>query len=135
MVHSKQTFTAIIDCLCGLLPEAYSAERGSASDSTYRSQPERDALNILKEIILYSSQNAARAGLVSRWLTNYPFGGPDASLSRKREVLAETYEVMSCYDDNDFGKSMILVLEAAVNDKILRKEMMKVSCILEFPLS
>lgn len=113
-----------------MIPDACTAERGSASESNYRSQAERDALIVLDWILPCNSEKAIEAGLVSRWLVNYPFGGAEAPLSRKRDVLIETSGGKSRYDDDDFGDAMQAVLERAFRYDVLRKEMIEAGLIV-----
>lgn len=120
-----QTFTAIIDCLCNLIPEACEAERGSDSGSLYHTQPERDALHILEYIFPCNIDKAIKAGLISKWLANYPFGGPDASPSRKHEIMIDISNRHLSYEDDEFGRSMNTILGHVFKDAVLRHQMIK----------
>ena len=68
---------AIIECLCNLYPQSARYERAAFLGQTiYRSQPERDALNIVLALLKQSGiRQALDCGLVNRWLARYPFGG------------------------------------------------------------
>ena len=64
------------------IPEPY-------GDTTmkHRAQPEKDALQILYLSSRNNLRDALRAGLVSRWLVNYPFGGPDTPKNAKIGIV------------------------------------------------
>ena len=97
------TFQALIDCLCNLL-EATRLQPVTKFDTTleYRTQPERDALTILNRTMYHKVPDVLRAGVVSRWLSKYPFGGCNSTESTKREVIqrikTEDSEDMAMHD-------------------------------------
>ena len=121
MVCRHSTYKAIVDCLCNLLPDAQAAENKSA----FRTQPERDALYVLHIIIGFDVTTALEAGVIRRWLGQYPFGGTDASNDKKKKIVTEILDSMSYYEDSDFGRSMRAVLFCTSKCHSPRKEMVK----------
>lgn len=110
-----------MDCLCNLLPEARIAEK----DPTLRTQPERDALHFLYNIFEYDAAKALEAGVISRWLARYPFGGEDASKYEKKKTVMDLLEDGPFYEDTCFRSSMRAVLWVMSNNPSPRKEMVE----------
>lgn len=121
LVCRHSTYKAIVDCLCNLLPDAQAAENKSA----FRTQPERDALYVLHIIIGFDVTTALEAGVIRRWLGQYPFGGTDTSKDQKKKIVTEILDSMSYYEDSDFGRSMRAVLFCTSKCHSPRKEMVK----------
>lgn len=119
MISRYSTYKAIVDCLCNLLPEAQTAERNSA----FRTQPERNAVYILHHIIDLDIPKALQAGVVSRWLVQYPFGGSDTSKPGQEKAIMEIINNASYYEDMDFGRTMRGLLSIMLRTPSLRKEM------------
>ncbi|KAF6230150.1 hypothetical protein HO133_004489 [Letharia lupina] len=128
MICRHSTYKAIVDCLCNLLPEAQSAERKSA----FRTQPERNALYVLHHILGYDNAKAVEAGVISRWLAQYPFGGGDASKYKKKKTIMEILDNRSYYEDGDFGRTMREMLFCMSRIPLLRDEMVEHG-LLDFP--
>ena len=126
-ILNQYTFKALIDCLCNLIPEACTAE----ATKSYHSQAERDSISILVYILTeYDTgevrvTEALQAGLVSRWLANFPFGGPDASTARKKEIIWHIVKVDPLNDDSDFDFATGRLLYMAFRIPDVRKEMEK----------
>lgn len=93
------TFVAVVDCLCtkSMTEEAVKYEEQQRKGVTYyRSQHYDDTLQLLRRIIgdankgiIGSRQGlsvAIRAGLISRWLAKYPWGGLDTCKDERIEV-------------------------------------------------
>lgn len=110
-----------MDCLCNLLPEARIAEKNPA----LRTQPERDALHFLYNIFEYDAAKALEAGVISRWLARYPFGGQDASKHEKKKTITELLEEGPFYQDTCFRSSMRAVLWVMSTNHLPRKEMVE----------
>ena len=121
MICRHSTYKAIVDCLCNLLPEARTAEE----NSTFRTQPERNALFILHNILGFDVAKALKAGVISRWLAQYPFGGANASKHNKKKIIMEILEDGSYHEDRDFGHTMRAMLFCMSRTDLLRKEMVK----------
>ena len=121
MVCRHRTYRAIVDCLCDLLPDAQAAENKSA----FRTQPERDALYVLHIILGFDVTTALEAGVIRRWLGQYPFGGTDASKDKRKEIVLEILDSRSYYEDSDFGRSMRGVLFCTSRCHSPRKEMVE----------
>lgn len=128
MICRHSTYKAIVDCLCNLLPEAQSAERRSA----FRTQPERNALYVLHQILSFDVAKAVEAGVISRWLAQYPFGGGDASKYKKKKTIMEILDNRSYYEDGDFGRTMRAMLFCMSRTPSLRDEMVEHG-LLDFP--
>lgn len=64
-----------------------SVRHGEMTNFEDRPTAEKDALSILSANLYHRTTEALRAGLVNRWLAKYRFGGPNASDSRKMEVV------------------------------------------------
>ncbi|MCJ1291398.1 hypothetical protein MMC34_002941 [Xylographa carneopallida] len=85
--HSFATMKVIITYL-GYVINSGTCILGQETNFKVRPTPEKDALYILYSAICNTSvREALRAGLVSRWLAKYPFGGPKSSESRKVEIV------------------------------------------------
>ena len=130
MICRHSTYKAIVDCLCNLLPEAQAAENKSA----FRTQPERNALHVLHHILDFDVATALEAGVISRWLGQYPFGGTDASEDKKKKIVTEILDNISYYEDSDFGRTMRAMLFCMSRTPSLRKEMVEHG-LLDFPKS
>lgn len=57
------------------------------TDCKLRTQAERDALFVLFQILFYQYREEFLAGLLTDWLSKYPFGGAGSSPSTKQEVV------------------------------------------------
>lgn len=110
-----------MDCLCNLLPEARIAEK----DPTLRTQPERDAVHFLYNILEYDVAKALEAGVISRWLARYPFGGEDAPKDEKKKTIMDLLDDGPFYEDTCFRSSMRAVLWVMSNNPSLQKETVK----------
>lgn len=83
------TFTALVNCLCNLLKE-HTTERGTTlSQVLPRTRPlgESKALSTLNLIMPENLPAALEAGVVSRWLSNYPFPCAKHDEAKKRDVF------------------------------------------------
>ena len=122
MIRRHSTYQAIVDCLCNLLPEARIAEE----DPACRTQPERDALYFLVYIIDFDEAKASEAGVISRWLTQYPFGGSDTPrYKNKKKSIINIIDNGPFNKDADFQNSMWAMLSMMSNNPSLRKEMVE----------
>lgn len=66
-----------------------------------RSQHSLDALSFLHRVLPYEFKEAVNAGLVTRWLKQYPFGGFTSKEKRReriKKLLISEYEDMHMYD-------------------------------------
>ena len=74
-----------------------------------------------------SFAEAIEAGVVSRWLARYPFGGADAPQAKKKEVIREIVNGQQdgdlYYEDTHFGSSMRNILYTSFRVDEFRKEM------------
>lgn len=121
MICRHSTYKAIVDCLCNLLPEAQAAEK----NSVFRTQPEGNALYFLHHILSFDVATALEAGVISRWLAQYPFGGTHASKYKKKKTIVEILDNMSYYGESDFGRTMRAMLFCMSRTPSLRKEMVE----------
>ncbi|KAJ5558163.1 hypothetical protein N7535_008379 [Penicillium sp. DV-2018c] len=84
------TFTAIIDCLCNLLEDHVENTSTTNSPILPKTRPigEKHALKILHSLLLPGNiPIALEAGIVSRWLSRYPFPCAMTEPSRRRDVV------------------------------------------------
>lgn len=92
----REYYDAIINCLCNLLPEATETEIGILeNDRLIRSEHYSQALNCLAFNLPFGFEEAVNAGLVTKWLSQYPFGGSTLQEERKRRIkqlLATEYD-------------------------------------------
>ena len=65
------------------------------------------------------------AGIISRWLSIYPFGGPQASPARRLEAMTEIVKGESEYMDLGFGYSMQAILNRVFNIDVFRDQMIE----------
>ncbi|GFF51119.1 hypothetical protein IFM61606_06741 [Aspergillus udagawae] len=83
------TYTALVDCLCNFLEEH--VEETSTTDSPIlpKTRPlgEKKALSILNLILQENIPAALEAGVVSRWLSKYPFPCALTKPSRRQDVV------------------------------------------------
>ncbi|GAQ12023.1 hypothetical protein ALT_9344 [Aspergillus lentulus] len=83
------TYTALVDCLCNFLKEH--VEETSTTDSPIlpKTRPlgEKKALSILNLILRENIPAALEAGVVSRWLSKYPFPCALTTPSRRQDVV------------------------------------------------
>lgn len=83
------TYTALVNCLCNFLEEH--GEQTSATNSPIlpKTRPvgEKKALQILNILLPENVPSALEAGLVSRWLSKYPFPCTLTEPSRRRDVV------------------------------------------------
>ncbi|RHZ47976.1 uncharacterized protein CDV56_102252 [Aspergillus thermomutatus] len=83
------TYTALVDCLCNFLEEH--GEETSTTDSPIlpKTRPlgEKKALSILNLILQENIPAALEAGVVSRWLSKYPFPCALTKPSRRQDVV------------------------------------------------
>jgi len=105
-----------------MLPEASIAESAEPNDPAYRSQPERDAMWILQSILPFHSTEAREAGLISKWIAHYPFGGPSASPIHKKQIMLDIVSGIQAYEDSDFAYAMQSVLDRVFKIDEFREE-------------
>ena len=120
MICRHSTYKAIVDCLCNLLPEAQIAEK----DSALRTQPERDALFVLDRTLDFDIEKASEAGVISRWLAQYPFRGADTS-GHKKTTIMKILEPGPFYQDTEFRNTMRGILDYMSRFDLLRNEMVE----------
>ncbi|ODH39834.1 hypothetical protein ACO22_01777 [Paracoccidioides brasiliensis] len=93
------TYTALVDCLCNFLPEHKEENNNSVSPilPITRPQGEKKALITLDIILRENIPAALEAGVISRWLSKYPFPcvTHDESKSADVVLLTKTW----CTDD------------------------------------
>lgn len=125
VICHHSTYKAIVDCLCNLLPEARTAERTSA----FRTQPERNAVYVLRHILDLDIPKALEAGVISKWLVQYPFDDSGTSRYGNKKTIMEIIDNPSYYEDIDFGRTMRGMLFTMSRTPSLRKEMVAYSLL------
>src|SRR5690625_4205972 len=83
------TYTAVVDCLCNFLEEHTEETSTTKSPILPRTRPlgEKKALSILNNILGENVPAALEAGVVSRWLSKYPFPCTAKDESKRRNVV------------------------------------------------
>lgn len=83
------TYTAIVDCLCNFLEEHTEETCTTVSPILPKTRPlgEKKALSILNAILQEDIPAALEAGVLTRWLTKYPFPCALAEPSRRQDVV------------------------------------------------
>ncbi|GJP90157.1 hypothetical protein CBS63078_10721 [Aspergillus niger] len=83
------TYNALIDCLCILTDEHLEETTTTISPILPKTRPpgEKKALSILNIILQENVPAALEAGIVSRWLVNYPFPCALSEPSRRQDVV------------------------------------------------
>lgn len=83
------TYTALIDCLCNFLEEHVEETGTTISPILPKTRPpgERKALSTLNIILPENIPGALQAGIVSRWLSKYPFPCAAADEARRQDVV------------------------------------------------
>lgn len=90
-INKPETYEAIIDCLCNFLP-SHQKQNGQCNEYTNfktRTRAEKDALIVLGRILPYNMSQALGAGIVRRWLAQYPFCGSSAPEARKVDAVKQ----------------------------------------------
>ena len=121
VICRHSTYKAIVDCLCNLLPEAQIAEK----DPAFRTQPERNALYVIHQIVSMDVAKALEAGVISRWLAQYPFGGLNASTYNKKKTVIDLIDNGLFNEDSEFRDTMQSMLRYMSSTPALRKEMVE----------
>lgn len=83
------TYTALVDCLCHFLEEHVEETSSTTSPILPKTRPlgERKALNTINIALQENIPAALEAGIVSRWLSKYPFPCALTVPSRKQDVV------------------------------------------------
>ncbi|KAL4784261.1 hypothetical protein BJX76DRAFT_357223 [Aspergillus varians] len=83
------TYTALVDCLCNLLNEHVEKTSETISPIFPRTRPpgEIKAMRTLNILLQENIPAALEAGIVSRWLSNYPFPCALTEPSRRQDVV------------------------------------------------
>ncbi|KKK17932.1 hypothetical protein AOCH_005590 [Aspergillus ochraceoroseus] len=83
------TYIALVDCLCNFLDEHVEETSDTISPIFPKTRPfgEKKALSTLNILLPENITAALEAGVVSRWLSNYPFPCALTEPSRRRDVV------------------------------------------------
>ena len=83
------TYTALVDCLCHFLEEHTEETSSTISPILPKTRPvgERKALNTINIVLQENIPAALEAGIVSRWLSKYPFPCALTDPSRRQDVV------------------------------------------------
>lgn len=89
VILNPRTYNALVECLCNLIPEHIPAPQTVYRCVTQarRPQAERTALIILCRLLRDNLVDAISAGIITRWLSNYPFGGSTTDEAVRREAV------------------------------------------------
>ncbi|KZF25994.1 hypothetical protein L228DRAFT_257502 [Xylona heveae TC161] len=96
-ITTLATFTALITCLCNLLPHP------APTPANPRSPTERAAMSVLVRLLPQNTSDAIRAGLVKRWLVKYPLGHTEG---QKRLAIQQ----LKTWSTDDFLLSEIICM-------------------------
>ncbi|KAK2741020.1 hypothetical protein FQN57_005756 [Myotisia sp. PD_48] len=120
-LRDTATFNALIDCLCNFLQEHTERNVKIVSPISPQTRPvgEAKALKVLSILLVGNISPALEAGIISRWLTNYPFPLALKDKSKKRNVIS----VAKLYWSDDPVMSSILSTLSSDQDALrqLRK--------------
>ena len=94
------------------------------TNSTYRSQAERDSIWLLCSLLLPA--NPRKADVIGRWLSMYPFGGRGSTLAEKRTIVRSIAMGQYVYKDCDFGYYMRSVLASCFRSHCLCMQLKKI---------
>ncbi|KAL4883637.1 hypothetical protein BJY04DRAFT_215991 [Aspergillus karnatakaensis] len=88
-LQDLSAYTAVVDCLCNFLNEHVEQTSETISPIFPRTRPlgEKKALNTLNILLQENIPAALEAGVVSRWLANYPFPCALTEPSRRQDVV------------------------------------------------
>ncbi len=86
------TLKALTDCLCSIASSRFPNGRSTMLSSPTQARPQREriAMTILLHLMRFARARAVEAGVISRWLANYPLAGinDDLLLSKVASSLA-----------------------------------------------
>ena len=88
------TVVAVVDCLCNMLPAARQAE----NQHQHHDSAEADALWVAHKMVSNNGGLALKAGLVRKWLVNYPLSVQDLEKT-KVEIIKEMVTAYEYADD------------------------------------
>ncbi|OJD22815.1 hypothetical protein ACJ73_05834 [Blastomyces percursus] len=105
------TYTALVDCLCNFLAEHKEENIKTVSPILPRTRPqgEKKALNTLDIILRENIPAALAAGVISRWLSKYPFPCSTHDESKRVDVVVLT---KTWYTDDSVMSSIISTLSS-----------------------
>ncbi|KAK2784686.1 hypothetical protein FQN52_008914 [Onygenales sp. PD_12] len=103
------TYSALVDCLCSFLPEHKEENNNIVSDILPKTRPqgEMKALSTLEIILRENVPAALEAGVVSRWLSKYPFPGVAQNESLRIKVVGKT---LAYHSDDPVMYNIISIL-------------------------
>ncbi|KAI9698232.1 MAG: hypothetical protein M1836_004234 [Candelina mexicana] len=94
-LDTPETLTALTDCLCNIAASRFPEGRSTTLSSPTQARPqhERIALMILLRVTRFNVTPAIDAGIISRWLANYPIAGinEDLLLSEVASTLTRNH--------------------------------------------
>ncbi|EER40769.1 conserved hypothetical protein [Histoplasma capsulatum H143] len=105
------TYTALVNCLCNFLAEHTEENIKTVSPILPRTRPqgEKKALNTLDIILRENVPAALEAGVISRWLSKYPFPCTTEDESKRIDVVVLT---KTWYTDDSVMSSIISTLSS-----------------------
>ena len=124
-----ETIKALVDCLCIMTNEKTPEPYGDTTIK-HRAQSEKDALQVLYLSSRNNLRDALRAGLVSRWLVNYPFGGP---ATPKKMKIGIVQKLRAAQIDDMMMNRIIEMLDNEEGKRELRKYNLMGSDFEEMP--
>jgi hypothetical protein len=108
-----------------------SVPAGDITTHASRDEPEKFALQLLWHFAFSETQRALRAGLVSRWLAHYPFGGPNTPESRRVKIVTDLRRDRT--EDQEMNRILSMLDNEPEGRRQLRKHGLMGSAIGETP--
>jgi hypothetical protein len=125
------TAKALIDCLCNITNSKESVATDAPTTLSDRGPSEKHALFCVFYLIRHNIRELLQAGLVSRWLANYPFGGADSSNAQKKEIVTSLRNGSS--EDEEMERIFLVLFNDAEARRQMRKCGLYSSAINETP--
>lgn len=119
-LNNPKIYRIIVDALVAYLPESAEREHEPHTDWKLRSKTEDRALNILRFIMVRLPNGAVNkwldAGLITRWLGQYPIGGKKVQDLNPRAALKMRAELI---DDIRTGQTDDVYLEFILGELVI----------------
>lgn len=106
-LYTPRLYGIIVDALVSYLPESANRVHEPYTDWKLRSKTEYCALTICLHVLILRSitmKQWLKAGLVTRWLQHYPFGGIKAKYFNKKQKMqlrSELIDEIQAYETDD----------------------------------
>ena len=112
------TYASVVKCLCNMLPAAREAE----NMRIHHSSSEADALWLMQKLVEHDILQALKAGLVRKWLSQYPINAK--SPEKERKIVIRDL-IKACEYNDDYERLLCCVLHDTNDHQEARSEMEK----------